>query len=214
MNFAYKLREQIDRDIFSQQDLQALLSPMTEAAIYNGVSRALKSGDILKLKRGLYLFAKKLRRDSLSSFLIANKLYAPSYVSFESALSYHGLIPEAVYSTVSACWQRKSKVFENELGRFCFDYIPCRPFFMGVESLKEKGGALVANPLRALFDLLYLRRKKYSVLAELEEDLRLDIKSLGEEVQKFSIAEIETLALSYRRRNLTEFSRLLARSCK
>lgn len=190
MNFAFKLRDKIDRDVFSQQDLQALLSPTAETAIYNGVTRSLKSGDLIRLKRGLYLFAKKLRRHSVSKFLIANKLYAPSYISFESALSYHGLIPEAVYATTSACCQRKSKVFENELGEFCFDYVPCRPFFMGVENVREKGGVLVANALRALFDLVYLRRKQYNALEDLENDLRIEKDNLGHEVMKFSLNRI------------------------
>ncbi|MCK5784370.1 MAG: hypothetical protein KAH06_07980 [Desulfobacterales bacterium] len=214
MNFAHKLRDKIDRDVFSQQDLKALLSPMTEAAIYNGVTRSLKSGDFLKLKRGLYLFSKRLRRDSLSRFLIANKLYGPGYISFESALSYHGLIPEAVYSTTSACFQRKSKIFENKLGEFCFDYIPCNPFFMGVESVRGRGGVQVANAIRALFDLIYLRRKKYPALEDLQRDLRIERVSLGDEVKKFSVEEIEKLAQSYKKRDLTEFARLLLRLFK
>ena len=93
MNFAYKLRDEIKRDIFSQRDLKALLYPMSDAAIHSGITRCLHSKQILKLKRGFYLFAKKLQRDSISKFLIANKLYDPSYVSFESALSFHGFIP-------------------------------------------------------------------------------------------------------------------------
>ena len=83
---------------------------MSDVAINSGVARSLKSNDFLRLKRGLFLFSKKLRNGSISKLSIANKLYGPSYVSFESALSYHGLIPEAVYTTTSACFQRKSKI--------------------------------------------------------------------------------------------------------
>ena len=60
VNFAYKLRENLKVDVFGQTDLKALLYPMSDASIHNGVSRALKSKDLIKLKRGLYLFSKIL----------------------------------------------------------------------------------------------------------------------------------------------------------
>ncbi len=68
-------------------------------------------GYIKKLRRGYYLFADTpLDEPALS--LIANRLYAPSYVSFESALSRHGLIPEGVYAVTSAS-TRKTAVFSK-----------------------------------------------------------------------------------------------------
>ena len=214
MNFAYKLRDEIKRDIFSQRDLKALLYPMSDAAIHSGITRCLHSKQILKLKRGLYLFAKKLQRDSISKFLIANKLYDPSYVSFESALSYHGFIPEAVYTTTSACFQKKNKTFSNALGDFSFDYIPTKPFFLGVVSNKQEGGVLIASALKALFDLIYLRRKTYDSVEELESDLRIEKSALEKEVSKFSSLELETLAKSYKKKNIYKFSIMLMRTFK
>ena len=71
-----------------------------------------------------------------------------SYISFESALSHHGLIPETVYETTSATFT-KNKVFENSLGRFSFAYSPVDPFYLGIEK-DEVTNAKIANPLRAL----------------------------------------------------------------
>ncbi|MBL6989432.1 MAG: hypothetical protein ISR65_06625 [Bacteriovoracaceae bacterium] len=214
MNFAYKLREGIKRDIFSQQDLKALFYPMSDAAIFSGVTRSLNSGEFLKLKRGLYLFAKKLRRGPISKFMIANKLYNPSYVSFESALSYYGLIPEAVYTTTSACFQRKNKTFSNDLGEYSFDYIPVKPFFMGVHSSIDGGGVLISTPLRALFDLIYIRRKSYDSFEDLQNDLRIERKNLSKEISLVSSLELETLAKLYRKKNIYQFYKLLIRTFK
>lgn len=214
MNFSYRLRAVIKRDVFSQQDLKALLYPMSDAAINSAVARSLKSNDFLRLKRGLFLFSKKLRKGSISRLLIANKLYGPSYVSFESALSYHGLIPEAVHTTTSACFQRKNKIFTNELGDFSYDYIPSNPFFMGVVNKKEEGGVLIATGLKSLFDLIYIRRKSYYSMEDLEDDLRVEKSILHKEISNFSISEIETLAKSYKKKNVYQFYLMLIRTFK
>ena len=56
---------------------------------------------IIRLKKGLYVVAPSVSRVALSTELIANHLYAPSYISMQTALRYYGLIPEAVYTTQS-----------------------------------------------------------------------------------------------------------------
>lgn len=214
MNFAYKLRNEIKADIFSQNDLKAVLVPMSEASIHNGVSRSLKSKDLIQLKRGLYLFSKNLRRGPVSKFLIANKMYGPGYVSFESALSHYGLIPEGVYTTTSACHQRKTKNFVSELGDFSYEYIPCSEFFLAVVHDKVKGGVLIASPIRALFDLIYLRKKQYESIQQLENDLRINLDLLEQEVNQYSVGEIENLAKQYKKKNIMDFYQLLIKAFK
>ncbi|MCY4524960.1 MAG: hypothetical protein OXB84_09480, partial [Halobacteriovoraceae bacterium] len=131
-DFADVIRKTIDRDLFEIEELKAIFgSRLSGIALQNRVARSHEK--LMRIKKGLYVFKKELRKKTLSKMVIANKLYSPSYVSFESALSYHGLIPEAVYTTSSACFQRKNKVFSNFFGEFSFNYIPSKPFFMGVE---------------------------------------------------------------------------------
>jgi hypothetical protein len=214
MNFAYRLRDEIKRDVFSQKDLKAVLYPMSDVAVHSGITRSLNSKEFLRLKRGLYLFSKDLRRGSISKFLIANKLYNPSYVSFESALSHYGLIPEAVYTTTSACFQRKNKTFSNKLGDFTFDHIPVKNFYMGVVSNKEERGVLIASPLRALFDLIYFRKKDYENFEELYADLRIDEINLKKELAKIPCADLASLAKSYRKKNVYKFYEMLVRTFK
>ena len=57
-----------------------------------------RDGQIVRLKRGLYVCRPEVSGLAISSELVANHLYAPSYVSMSSALRYYGLIPEAVYT--------------------------------------------------------------------------------------------------------------------
>ena len=63
---------------------------------------------------------------------VANRLYAPSYVSFDYALSYYGLIHERVYEITSATLHAK-KVFETPLGRFSYRPIPMEVYTLGVD---------------------------------------------------------------------------------
>ncbi len=214
MSFSTKLRRLIQSDLFELTDLKALLRPMSDEAIYSGITRSLASGEMIKLKRGVYLFSKELRKNPLSTFLVANRLYSPSYVSFESALSYHQLIPEAVYTTTSACQQRRKKTFATQLGEFSYDFIPVVPFYMEVQSVSEPRAHLLASPMRALFDYIYLRRKVYTSLEEIEGDLRLDPKGLGQAVRSVSNTDLEELANSYRKKTIHDFFDLLNRSFK
>ncbi len=135
-----------------------------------------KNGEIVRLKRGLFIRA----TEKLNMMLIANHIYGPSYVSRESALRYYGLIPEHVYTTTSVSINR-SRIFENKLGRFSYDYLPMRYYCLGIEIKKENGIYFqVATPEKALADLIVLSPKvRLRYLSEtreyLENDLRLDM---------------------------------------
>ena len=72
---------------------------------------------IIRLKKGLYVVAPSVSRVALSTELIANHLYAPSYVSMQTALRYYSLIPEAVYTTQSMTLKH-SRCFDTPVGRF------------------------------------------------------------------------------------------------
>ena len=74
-------------------------------------------GQLVRLKKGLYVVAPSMSRVPLSTELIANHLYAPSYVSMSTALRYYGLIPEAVYLSQSMTLKH-SRAFSTPVGRF------------------------------------------------------------------------------------------------
>lgn len=134
---------------------------------------------IIRLKRGLYVVHPDLTGKMLSTELIANHLYAPSYVSMSSALRYYGLIPEAVYVQQSMTLKH-SKAFDTPIGRFDYTHIARQAFPIGLTSIREDGYAFVmATPEKALCDLIANSPKvnlRYLKDAEtyLMEDIRME----------------------------------------
>ena len=209
------LREKLKIEVFTDKDLKALSLCSNNVALLSMLSRALRAKKIHKIKRGVYMFSENLRQSPVSKLNVANKIYFPSYISLESALSYHGLIPEGVYVTTSACQQRKKKNFKTPLGDFSYDYIPCVPFFIGVESIQMGPAAvLVANPIKALFDWLYVSRRNYGAIDDLEKDLRMDPDELRRYTANISYKELEVLARSYRKKNIDNFLKILSQEMK
>lgn len=135
------------------------------------VKRALASGEIIQVRRGLYCLSEKERRAPLSLFEVAQQVYGPSYVSFESALSHHGWIPEAV-TVIHSASQGKARIFNTPLGEFVYTRIPTTLFYEGVECVGK--GAFIARPLRALLDLFYARKKTWRTSRDVEADMRID----------------------------------------
>ncbi len=124
------------------------------------VHRACKAGEILRLKPGLFVLGQPYRKSEPHPFVVAAMLHAPSHVSLESALAYHGLIPEAVYQ-VSSVTVGRSREFSTPLGVFDFRRVPARAPRAGVEAVAVTRGAwaFVASPLRAIADKVYLNRE-------------------------------------------------------
>jgi len=116
-----------------------------------------EKGYIKKVVKGHYAFSGQ-ELDERVLFEIANRIYAPSYVSFEMALSYYGLIPESVYGITSAS-TRKTSHFSTTIGEFLYRTIRPRLYF-GFEIMQNKGKQFkIAQPEKAFLDLLYIKTK-------------------------------------------------------
>lgn len=92
-------------------------------------------------------------------YRLANTICSPSYLSFEFALSYHGLIPEAVYSFTSATFEKKKKKeFKTPFGTFTYRDVPSAAYPYGIECVSENGYTFqIASPEKALCDELYIQ---------------------------------------------------------
>lgn len=140
-----------------------------------------KQGQIVRLKRGVYVLSPEVSGSLLQRELIANHIYGPSYVSMESALRYYGLIPESVFA-VKSMTTKRSRSFENTIARF--DYIFCEHnyYSIGINLIENKKCSfLMASPEKALCDLIAYTPKLRprfvkSLKLFLEEDLRLDME--------------------------------------
>ena len=162
-----RLVRQRGMTLFSPQDLRILLGA-SEISLRFLLTRATKRGDVLKLRRELYTLPDR----PASDLEIANRLYAPSYVSFEYALAFHHLIPESVYEVTSAT-TRTSRHFEA-LGK-SFTYRRIRlAAFTGYRP-EQVGGhvILIAEPEKALVDSLY-----FASLGRLSLPERLNMSQL------------------------------------
>lgn len=163
--------------IFDEQQLAEAIGG-SDARRYALVNRALKAGTLVRLKRGAYLFAQSSSAKAPHPFAVAQALLPGSYVSFETALSYHGWLPEAVYVSASVTPGRKTLEFETPvMGRFSYHPLAIQKyqFLVGVERLKlDALTAFVATPLRALLDLVALRKNGWTDLGWLTSGLRID----------------------------------------
>jgi len=157
----------------------------SDARRYGLVNRALKAGELLKVRRGLYVLAQEHRKTPVHPFALAQQILPGSYVSAESALSFHGWIPEAVRSVLSVTAKGKSVSYQQDiLGKFDFKPMTVNPgyFLQAVERQElQQQVALVANPVRALLDLVYLRKLPWRGLDFVLEGLRIDEQALRAE---------------------------------
>ncbi|MCA1794894.1 MAG: hypothetical protein LC660_13690 [Desulfobacteraceae bacterium] len=142
------------------------------------MNRALKKEELVRLHRGLYVLNDRFRTVPFHPFHIAQAFAPGSYVSFETALAYHEWIPESVFITKSVIPGRKTKQFQNEKnGLFTFHPLPVHRihFLELVKRYQEKGQTmLIAEPLRALLDLVCLRKLAWKGLDWLIDGLRID----------------------------------------
>jgi hypothetical protein len=160
-------------DVFSEAAVMNALQGSADSR-YGIIKRALKTGDIIRLKRGLYAFGSKFRHKGINLFQLAQTIYGPSYISLESALSHHGWIPEAVFSVTSVS-SRRSKEFKTPLGVFSYTHIPANDFFAGVKRMDAPDGVfLIASPWRALADYVYAHKLAWKGLDPVIRSLRVD----------------------------------------
>lgn len=118
------------------------------------IKNLVAKGDLIHLKQGFYLLGTDYGRD-YSKEVIAGMLYGPSAVSFEYALSYHGLIPERVEVLTSVCFKR-NKAFSTPVGEFTYRYQPVEIYPLGIDLIQSAlGNFFLAGPEKALCDLAY-----------------------------------------------------------
>ncbi|MCQ2244685.1 MAG: hypothetical protein MJZ32_10565 [Bacteroidaceae bacterium] len=142
-----------------------------------------RSGEIIRLKRGLYVVDGSDFGFPPSMPICSNHIYGPSYVSLQWALSYYGLIPERVYS-MTAVTVKRSRDFSNKLGRFTYIQVPEEYFHIGISTAMNDGANfLIATREKALCDMIladpYVPNLSIIALKRyLEEDLRFDTDEL------------------------------------
>lgn len=120
---------------------------------------------IQKVRRGYYCF-RYIKKNELFLYQAANKIYSPSYISLESALSYYSFIPEGVFIT-SSISTRNTANYDTIIGEFSYKHVKPELFF-GYRLIQGSVTMIkIAEPEKVLLDYLYLN--KPSSLYEIKE---------------------------------------------
>ena len=135
---------------------QIVAGQRSVADVYRQLARWVKSGKVVQLRRGVYVLNRPYAPEAPHPFAAANLLQRASYVSLQSALAHYGMIPEYTPVVTSVTTGRPENL-ETPIGRFRFRHI-AKPLFSGFVEIEVAHGqfALVAEPEKALIDLLYL----------------------------------------------------------
>lgn len=172
------------------------------------ISREAKKGNLIKIINGLYE-----TNPNVNGYLLANSIYGPSYLSFDFALSYYGLIPEKVTTYTSAtCEKKKKKKYSNQFGNYSYRDVPTLVYPLGIRIIEESEYFFqIATPEKALCDKLYTISpvKNFTELENLLfDDLRID----EEEFKKLNIDDIKEISNSYHCNNVDMLYRYIRRA--
>lgn len=172
------------------------------------ISREIKNGNLIKIINGLYETT-----PNVNGYLLASSIYGPSYLSFDFALFFYGLIPEKVSTYTSAtCGKKKKKEYNNQFGNYTYRDVPSSVYPLGVNIIEEDGYTYqIATPEKALCDKLYTLGplQNYAELKHLLfYDLRIDI----EEFEKLNIDDIEEISKFYHSTNVEMLYRFMRRN--
>lgn len=171
------------------------------------LSRMVKQGAYFPITKGLY----ETNRN-VSGHLLAGSIFGPSYISFEYALGYYGMIPEAVYTITCATFEKKKKKkYETSFGTFTYRDVPSKAFPMCLRLLREgEYYYRIAEPEKALCDKLYTMAPVPNIQAlmlMLLEDLRIEKSAL----LQLDLEKISNLSQVYHTTNIKKLGALLRR---
>ena len=153
---------------------------------YDKIMELMSQGDLIQLRKGLYMTSTLINSNRPEPFLLANHLYGPSYVSLDSALFYWGFIPERVFEITSVTSKlSKRSTIENTV--FSFTHLPLAYYPVGIKSVRltDKQTVLIASPEKCICDKVITTagvnlRSKKQAMTFLVQDLRMDKDHLRE----------------------------------
>ena len=163
-------------------------------------------GNLFAIRPGLYTDDKNISKLALSHII-----YGPSYISFETALSYYGLIPERAVNVLSATTHKnRKKHFQNIFGDYFYRDVPFDVFSYGIDVERDKYGNIIriAKVEKALLDTLYTVknvRSEKQLRELLFDDLRIN-DNLFEELDANFIFEVGP---KYKKKNIDYLIKML-----
>jgi hypothetical protein len=178
------LRNAVEGEIFDYQMLMYHLREYKKPR--DRITVLLKNQEIVRIKKGLYVFGSNYQRKPVPLEILANVVYSPSYLSLEYALSKYGIIPERVYAVTSICLNRSRK-FSTPIATFVYKTRPLSVYPIGIQSihLPGEGSYLIASPEKALVDFLS-QGKEIKDTTEMKEHLYENLRMEPSDLKKFN----------------------------
>ncbi len=207
---AMDIRERAPGDVLDYQQLVSYLRDYAKPR--DRIGLLMDQGDLIRVRKGLYVLGDRYRRRPLHKGHLANLIYGPSYVSLDYALSHYGLIPERVEEVTSVTLGRRRR-FETPLGVFSYRPLPLARYAPGVTLLGEGDvHYLIATAEKALVDKVWADKRLgpaslKEVEAYLEEDLRLD----EDRVADLDLERLDAIREAFASRKIDLLTRTLAR---
>lgn len=164
----------------------------------NKISRDIRNKKIFKIINGLYE-----TDQNTPGYLLAGAIYGPSYISFEYALSYYGMIPERVeVITCATNSKKKKKEYRTDFGTFTYRDVPKLAYPIGTNLYEEPNYSYqMATKEKALCDKLYTL-KPLKNINNLKNMLYNDLRIDEEKIEELDINLIEQLAPLYHSTNI------------
>jgi len=166
--------------IIDYATLKSILLNLNYENINDKINRLKQKGILKSLKKGYYIHTSLINKNIISKEFISNTLLdSPSYISLDYALSFYGLIPEAVHE-ITAVTSKRSKVFKTGIGIFSYKHIKKELFALGLKMENSKiGNYMIATREKAICDKIFFTKdvelsSKSSMINFLENDLRVD----------------------------------------
>lgn len=170
-----------DLSIFGMSDLKILLSKYSPEYLRLKLSRWKQKGYLKSPKRGLYI----LGEAKPDEFEIASKLITPSYISLETALSHHSIIPD-ISMEVCSITTKNTRTFKTPENTFHFYHIKQELF---CDFLHLRDEIFIATPEKAILDFFYFRKpdKDHVFFERLNRETikTLRLKDMSRLVKKF-----------------------------
>jgi predicted transcriptional regulator of viral defense system len=139
-----------DKPYWSVADLQKVLGYKDRRTLLVALHRLVRQGVLTRMRRGIY----RVSIRSADPAVLANLLYRPSYLSFESALARHGILSQIPY-TITLATTRRSK--KTTLDGTAVEYRQLKADLFFGQWIEN--GLEIAEPEKALLDALYLMKR-------------------------------------------------------
>jgi hypothetical protein len=202
-----KILHSFPRPYLTDNELAIILDGSANSR-YSKVKRLVAQGMLLRIRRGLYAIPNSLSMKQPNPFELAQYIDGPSYISFESALSYHQLIPETVY-TVTSATAKRSKTYQTPLGLFSYRHLPLKNLYIQVERIEENGYYFfIAKPWKALCDYIFCSPQQFSDLSSLLDSLRID----KDDLPRLTHEDIELLNEYYHHNRVSCFLKTIQKA--